>query len=223
MIVVVDECEFVKDGYILLFGWEGVFFIGFDLSEFGEWVNMVVDIDIDVVEVFFIGQGLQVFLLLCVICDWFIVLVIVVSDLLLLEIMFVFFDCGVDDVVCKFVYFCEILVCVVVICWWLKVIFNYIDIGVICVFLDGCDFEIEGEVFLFLWCECCILEYLVVNCGCCVFKMQIFSVIYGIFDEDVEENVVESYISKLCKKLCKKFGFDLIDFKCFFGYCIDWS
>ena len=67
------------------------------------------------------------------------------------------------------------------------------------------------------------MEYLVANRGRRVSKTQIFSAIYGIFDEDVEENVVESHISKLRKKLRKKLGFDPIDSKRFLGYCIDWS
>ncbi|MGA1829308.1 helix-turn-helix domain-containing protein, partial [Rhizobium wenxiniae] len=83
--------------------------------------------------------------------------------------------------------------------------------------------EIGGEVFPLPRRERRIPEYLVANRGRRVSKAQIFSAIYGIFDEDVEENVVESHISKLRKKLRKKLGTDPIDSKRFLGYCIDWN
>ncbi|MEJ2755773.1 MAG: winged helix-turn-helix domain-containing protein [Gammaproteobacteria bacterium] len=100
---------------------------------------------------------------------------------------------------------------------------NFTDIGAIRVFSDGRDPEIEGENFPLPRRERRILEYLVANRGRRVSKTQIFSAIYGIFDEDVEENVIESHISKLRKKLRKKLGFDPIDSKRFLGYCIDWK
>jgi DNA-binding response OmpR family regulator len=223
MIVVVDERELVKDGYTSLFGREGVPSTGFDPSEFGEWVNTAADTDIDAVEAFLIGQGAQALSLPRAIRDRSTAPVIAVSDSPSLETTLAFFDCGVDDVVRKPVHPREILARAAAIRRRLKAISNYTDIGPIRVFSDGRDPEIEGDVFPLPRRERRILEYLVANRGRRVSKTQIFSAIYGIFDEDVEENVVESHISKLRKKLRKKLGFDPIDSKRFLGYCIDWS
>ncbi len=65
-----------------------------------------------------------------------------------------------------------------------------------------------------------ILEYLVANKGRRVSKQQLFSAIYGIFDENVEENVIESHISKLRKKLKMRLGYDPVSSKRYLGYGI---
>jgi two-component system, OmpR family, flagellar system response regulator FtcR len=223
MIVVVDERELVKDGYTSLFHREGVPSTGFDPREFGEWVNTAADTDIDAVEAFLIGQGEQMMLLPKAIRDRSSAPVIAVSDSPSLEMTLAFFDSGADDVVRKPVHPREILARAAAIRRRLKAISNHIDIGPIRIFSDGRDPEIEGNAFPLPRRERRILEYLVTNRGRRVSKTQIFSAIYGIFDEDVEENVVESHISKLRKKLRKKLGFDPIDSKRFLGYCIDWN
>ena len=223
MIVVVDERTLVKDGYISLFGREGIPSTGFDPHEFGEWVNTAADQDIDAVEAFLIGQGEQTLELPRVIRDRSLAPVIAVSDHPSLEATLALFDCGVDDVVRKPVHPREILARAAAIRRRLKAITSFTDIGPIRVFSDGRDPEITGDVFPLPRRERRILEYLVANRGRRVSKTQIFNAIYGIFDEEVEENVVESHISKLRKKLRKKLGFDPIDSKRFLGYCIDWE
>ncbi len=223
MIVVVDERTLVKDGYISLFGREGIPSTGFDPGEFGEWVNTAADQDIAAVEAFLIGQGEQTLELPRVIRDRSLAPVIAVSDHPSLEATLALFDCGVDDVVRKPVHPREILARAAAIRRRLKAITSFTDIGPIRVFSDGRDPEITGDVFPLPRRERRILEYLVANRGRRVSKTQIFNAIYGIFDEEVEENVVESHISKLRKKLRKKLGFDPIDSKRFLGYCIDWE
>lgn len=223
MIVVVDERELVKEGYTSLFGREGVPSTGFDPHEFGEWVNTAADTDIAAVEAFLIGQTQQVLDLPRAIRDRSTAPVIAVSDQPSLEATLALFDSGVDDVVRKPVHPREILARAAAIRRRVKAITNFTDIGPIRVFDDGRDPEIQGEIFPLPRRERRILEYLVANRGRRVSKTQIFSAIYGIFDEEVEENVVESHISKLRKKLRKKLGFDPVDSKRFLGYCIDWS
>lgn len=223
MIVVVDERELVKDGYTSLFGREGIPSTGFDPKEFGEWVSTAADSDIAAVEAFVIGQGDRSFELPRAIRDRSMAPVIAVADQNSLEQTLALFDSGVDDVVRKPVHPREIMARAAAIRRRLKAIANFTDIGPIRIFSDGRDPEIEGETFPLPRRERRILEYLVANRGRRVSKTQIFSAIYGIFDEEVEENVVESHISKLRKKLRKKLGFDPIDSKRFLGYCIDWG
>src|ERR1700712_4780340 len=223
MIVVVDERELVKDGYTSLFGREGIPSTGFDPREFGEWVQTAPSGYLAAVEAFLIGQGQHVHQLPRAIRDRSQAPVIAVSDHPSLEATLALFDCGVDDVVRKPVHPREILARAAAIRRRLKAITSHTDVGAIRVFSDGRDPEIGGDVFALPRRERRILEYLISNRGRRVTKTQIFSAIYGIFDEEVEENVVESHISKLRKKLRKKLGFDPVDSKRFLGYCIDWS
>ncbi|ATN33044.1 two-component system response regulator [Rhizobium sp. ACO-34A] len=223
MIVVVDERELVTEGYTSLFGREGIPSTGFDPVEFGEWVNTAADADIAAIEAFLIGQSDDSFALPRAIRDRSRAPVIAVSDQPSLETTLALFDSGVDDVVRKPVHPREILARAAAIRRRLTAISSFTDIGPIRVFSDGRDPEIQGEVFALPRRERRILEYLIANRGRRVSKSQIFSAIYGIFDEDVEENVVESHISKLRKKLRKKLGFDPVDSKRFLGYCIDWK
>jgi DNA-binding response OmpR family regulator len=223
MIVVVDERGIVKDGYTSLFAREGIPSTGFDPKEFGEWVTTAADSDIAAIEAFLIGQGDASYGLPRTIRDRSQAPVIAVSDHPSLEVTLALFDSGVDDVVRKPVHPREILARAAAIRRRLTAIANFTEVGPIRVFSDGRDPEINGEAFALPRRERRILEYLIVNRGRRVSKAQIFSAIYGIFDEDVEENVVESHISKLRKKLRKKLGFDPVDSKRFLGYCIDWK
>ncbi|PWV95250.1 DNA-binding response OmpR family regulator [Hoeflea marina] len=223
MIVVVDDRQLVTDGYASLFGREGVPSASFDSTEFGEWVSTAADADINAVEAFLIGQGSNTLSLPRAIRDRSQAPVIAVSDTPSLESTLAFYDSGVDDVVRKPVHPREILARAAAIRRRLKALANYVDIGPIRVFSDGRDPEVEGKTFALPRRERRILEYLVANRGRRVTKQQIFSAIYGIFDEDVEENVVESHISKLRKKLRMRLDFDPIDSKRFLGYLIDWQ
>ena len=223
MIVVVDDRQLVTDGYASLFGREGVPSASFDSVEFGEWVSTAADADINAVEAFLIGQGTNTLSLPRAIRDRSQAPVIAVSDTPSLESTLAFYDSGVDDVVRKPVHPREILARAAAIRRRLKALTNYVDIGPIRVFSDGRDPEVEGKTFALPRRERRILEYLVANRGRRVTKQQIFSAIYGIFDEDVEENVVESHISKLRKKLRKRLDTDPIDSKRFLGYLIDWE
>lgn len=223
MIVVVDDRQLVTDGYASLFGREGVPSASFDSVEFGEWVSTAADADINAVEAFLIGQGTNTLSLPRAIRDRSQAPVIAVSDTPSLESTLAFYDSGVDDVVRKPVHPREILARAAAIRRRLKALTNYVDIGPIRVFSDGRDPEVEGKTFALPRRERRILEYLVANRGRRVTKQQIFSAIYGIFDEDVEENVVESHISKLRKKLRMRLDTDPIDSKRFLGYLIDWE
>ena len=86
------------------------------------------------------------------------------------------------------------------------------------VFFDGRDPIVSGEVLTLPRRERRILEYLVKNKGKRVQREQIFSAVYGVFNENVDEAVVESHISKLRKKLRGRLGYDPIDSKRYLGY-----
>ncbi len=86
------------------------------------------------------------------------------------------------------------------------------------VFLDGRDPQVDGVTLALPRRERRILEYLASIGDRRATKAQIYSAIYGLFNENVEETVVESHISKLRKKLRATLGYDPICSKRFLGY-----
>ncbi|MEG8099266.1 response regulator transcription factor [Candidatus Liberibacter brunswickensis] len=223
MFVLIDDRALVKDGYISLFSDDGVSLEGFHSLDFEEWFQSLAQEDISAIEAFLIGKGEKVVELPRIIRSQSQVPLIGISDYPSLQTTLDFFDSGVDDVVNKPIHHREILARVAAIHRRFKVSNSRVEIGPIRVFSDGRDPEVQGEVFPLPRRERRILEYLMANRGKRVAKTQIFSAIYGLFDDEVEENVVESHISKLRKKLRKKLGFDPVDSKRFLGYSIDWN
>lgn len=218
MIVIVDERELVKEGYHSLFDREGVASAGFGSSEFGEWVSSAPDEDLKSVRAFLLGE--------CeanAVCPQMLrgksgAPIIALSDQHSLESTLRWFESGVDDVIRKPVHIREILARITAIRARARGEENFVEIGVMRIFMDGRDPEIGGRPLPLPRRERRILEFLAANRGRRVTKTQVFNAIYGIFDEEVEENVVESHISKLRKKLREKLGFDPIDSKRFLGY-----
>lgn len=218
MIVIVDERELVKDGYHSLFDREGVASAGFGSSEFGEWVTTVADDDLKAVRAFLIGECASDLVSPRRIRDRTAAPVIALSDQHSLENTLRLFESGVDDVIRKPVHIREILARIAAISRRVQEDKPYSEFGDLRIFMDGRDPEVGGDPMPLPRRERRILEYLASNAGRRVTKAQVFSAIYGIFDEDVEENVVESHISKLRKKLREKLGYDPIDSKRFLGY-----
>ncbi|AKK20375.1 winged helix-turn-helix domain-containing protein [Candidatus Liberibacter africanus] len=223
MFVLIDDRTLVKDGYISLFSDDGVSLEGFNSHEFEEWFQSLAKEDVSAIESFLIGKGEKVLELPRIIKAQSQMPLIGISDYPSLQTTLDFFDSGVDDVVNKPIHHREILARVAAIHRRFKASVRHEEIEPIRVFSDGRDPEVQGEVFPLPRRERRILEYLMANRGKRVAKTQIFSAIYGLFDDEVEENVVESHISKLRKKLRKKLGFDPVDSKRFLGYSIDWN
>jgi DNA-binding response OmpR family regulator len=218
MIVIVDERDLVKDGYHSLFNREGVASAGFRSGEFGEWVSSAADEDLKAVRAFLIGECKEGLVSPSVIRGRTSAPVIALSEQHSLENTLRWFESGVDDVIRKPVHIREILARISAIRRRVQKEANHAKIGDMRIFMDGRDPEIGGEPFPLPRRERRILEFLASNRGRRVTKAQVFSAIYGIFDEEVEENVVESHISKLRKKLRERLGFDPIDSKRFLGY-----
>lgn len=218
MIVIVDERELVKDGYHSLFDREGVASAGFGSSEFDEWVSTVADDDLKAVRAFLIGECAGEVVSPRKIRDRTSAPVIALSDQHNLEHTLRLFESGVDDVIRKPVHIREILARITAISRRVQDDKPYSEFGAMRIFMDGRDPEIHDEPLPLPRRERRILEYLASNAGRRVTKAQVFSAIYGIFDDEVEENVVESHISKLRKKLRERLGYDPIDSKRFLGY-----
>lgn len=218
MIVIVDERELVTDGYNSLFGREGVASAGFRPGEFHDWVATAADDDIQAARAFLIGDCQEGTIHPRRIRDRSTAPVIALSEQHSLENTLRLFEAGVDDVVRKPVHIREILARISAISRRANDQPAYTQIGELRIFMDGRDPEIAGRPLPLPRRERRILEYLAANSSRRVTKTQVFSAIYGVFDEDVEENVVESHISKLRKKLRERLGHDPVDSKRFLGY-----
>ncbi|WP_372426210.1 response regulator transcription factor [Salinarimonas chemoclinalis] len=222
MYIIVDERELVTTGYRSGFDREGVSAVGFDPSDFNDWIAGAAEEDLGAVEAILIGDCSARETLPRLVKSRCKAPVIAMNDTHCLEQTLGLFAAGVDDVVRKPVHVKEIMARVGA--------FNRRaqarpeeraaapvehDLEV---FFDGRDPIVRGEVLALPRRERRILEYLFKNKGKRVQREQIFSAVYGVFNENVDEAVVESHISKLRKKLRGRLGYDPIDSKRFLGY-----
>lgn len=219
MIVVVDERAEVADAYKSTIGREGYSVASFNPVDFISWFQSSVAADLTTVEAVVLGDCAARESITRSIKTRAEIPAIALSDVATLENTLKLFKAGIDDVVRKPVHAREIIARIGAIrrrhtgdtqTLWSQ--------DGLVVFGDGRDPEINGHVFQVPRRERRILEYLAASRGRRVTRAQIFSSVYGVFDESVEECVVESHISKLRKKLRGELGFDPIDTQRFLGY-----
>ncbi|MEM8748820.1 MAG: response regulator transcription factor [Pseudomonadota bacterium] len=218
MILIVDERELVRNGYASQFSNEGVACADFARDDFEDWVDSARGDDIEAVQACIIDSALLDALCARSLRQKLGAAVIALADHTSLEQTLALFAGGVDDVVRKPVHAREILARIAVISRRAADKENSFKLDRLQVFFDGRDPEIDGKTFPLPRRERRILEYLASIGNRRASKSQIFSSIYGVFNEDVEENVVESHLSKLRKKLRHTLGYDPIDSKRYLGY-----
>lgn len=222
MIIIVDERELVTSGYESSFGREGISAMGFGSPDFTAWMSTVAPADLGAVEAFLLGDCRDLDGCAKLIIGRTKTPIIALNENPGLDHTLRLFSAGVDDVVRKPVHVREILARVEAIrrrrMSAQDDAASHVDAGEIRVYSDGRDPIVGGEVLLLPRRERRILEFLVSCRGRLVSKSQIFSSIYGLFDEDVQENVIESHISKLRKKLRSRLGYDPIESKRYLGY-----
>ena len=218
--MIVDNRELVTNGYQSLFAREGVSAAGFGADEFQEWVETAPESDLSAVEAFLLGDFDERTASTRIIRSRSKAPMIALSENRNLDGTLDLFAAGVDDVVSKPVHVKEILARVGAIRRREASEAARTVVGEIAIYQDGRDAEVAGKALALPRRERRILEYLVSNRGRRVSKQQLFSAIYGIFDENVEENVIESHISKLRKKLKMRLGYDPVSSKRYLGYGI---
>jgi two-component system, OmpR family, flagellar system response regulator FtcR len=140
-----------------------------------------------------------------------------------LESMLNLFLAGADDVVFQVVQAREIAARIGAIRRRIISHVGYIAVGLLRVYFDGRDPDINGVAFVLPRRERRILEYLAFNRARRVNRTMIFNAVYGLFEEEVDESVVESHISKLRKKLRILLGFDPIDNQRYLGYQLQYQ
>jgi len=218
MIVIVDERQTVTEAFVVMLEREGVAAIGLCPAEFRSWITAIPESDLTAVEAFLVGECGEQARLCGLIAARTRAVTIAMSETRSLERTLELFAAGVDDEVRKPVHVREILARINAVSRRAKPEAESARFGQIRVFFDGRDPEIDGDVFQLPRRERRILEYMAGNVGCRVTKSQIFSAVYGLFNEEIDENVIESHISKLRKRLRARLGYDPIDCRRFLGY-----
>jgi two-component system, OmpR family, flagellar system response regulator FtcR len=220
MYVVVDSRPIVTDGFAATFGREGFAAQGFDGEGFGEWLRTASEEDLGAVEGFMLGEfdGRKTFA--ARIRNRSPAPIIAISEDRSLEQTIELFTAGIDDVVRKPVHVKELVVRADAVRRRGNINHRSSQSSgdEIVVYFDGRDPEVKGEPLRLPRRERHILEYLARNKQRRLTKTQIFSAVYGIFDDVTEEIVVEGHISKLRKKIRLRLGRDAIDSKRFLGY-----
>lgn len=218
MIILIDERADVADAYRSSLGREGISTTSFTPLDFDGWFEATSTPDLAAVEAFVLGDFAHRESVTRTIKSRTGTPAIALNDTNGLDSTLKLFAAGADDVVRKPVHAREIIARIGAIRRRTASASPFIDHGRLRVFIDGRDPEIDGEVFMLPRRERRILEYLAANGTRRVSRSQIFSAIYGLFDDEVEESVVESHISKLRKKLRARLGYDPIDTKRYLGY-----
>ena len=218
MIILVEDREIVNQGYEAGFAREGITTTGFASVEFHDWVETVPDCELSAIEAFLLGDCQQRRVYSKLIKRRSSAPVIALNENEGLEQVLELFAAGVDDVVRKPVHVKELLAKVAAIVRRsLKEDTQALIAGDLCVFFDGRDADVGGRPLPLPRRERRILEYLAQNSGRRISKGQLFSSVYGIFNESVGESVVESHVSKLRKKLRARLGYDPINSKRYLG------
>jgi two-component system, OmpR family, flagellar system response regulator FtcR len=218
MIVVVDEREAVVRAYEASFGREGLAAAGFGMADFRGWLGSASRSDLDAAEAILIGDGPDRERLPAAARERTKAPVIALVEIAGLDTTLRLFAAGADDVVRKPVHVREIVARIAAIKRRQAGDPKPAAEGDLRVYFDGRDPEVNGRTLALPRRERRILELLAANPSRRITKAQIFSSIYGLFDEEVEENVVESHICKLRKKLKRCLGYDPIDSKRYLGY-----
>ena len=220
MIVLVDERDIVKQGYVAGFKKEGVSTIGLDPDDFEGWVQTVAQDELKAVDAFLLGtfDDRQKFPEL--IRGRSNAPVIAMNDTGGLEQTLDMFRAGADDVVRKPAHVREILARVAAVVRRSLVAETdpaELERDLI-VYFDGRCPMVKGVELQLPRREQRILEHLAKNLGRRITKRQLFDAVYGLFDENIDECVIEAHTSKLRKKLRNQLGYDPIDAKRYLGY-----
>jgi DNA-binding response OmpR family regulator len=219
MIVVVDDRNLVADGYKATFGREGVSVSGFSSRDFQGWVSTAADDDILAVEAVLIGECEWAQGLASIIKRRSAAAIIAMKDQRSLAATLALFAEGVDDVVAKPCHAREILARIEAIARRARASEpRAVECADIRTFRDGREPLIGGEPMQLPRRELRILEFLVNARSRRVTKAQVFSAVYGLFDQEIDETVVESHISKLRRRLRQRLGYDPIESRRHLGY-----
>lgn len=218
MIVVVEARPDVGDAYVSALRREGIASAVIHAAEAVEWFDSLSGSDAVAVNAALLGEGAQTAAVVRSAKGHSGRPVIALADRRTLQETLLLFSLGVDDVVAKQVHARELLARVRVIASRASATQVRSMAGDVTLFVDGRDPEAKGRSLPLPRRERRILESLMDARGAWLTKSQIFSQVYGLFNEDVDESVIESHISRLRRRLRECLGRDAIESQRFLGY-----
>ena len=218
MILIADDRKVISEVYQSGFSQEGIAAEGLAPYELSDWVESASEVDINSVEAFLLGSFSDREAVSQLIKARTKAAVIALSDDKSLDDTLNLFASGFDDVVKKPVHVREIIARINAIRRRGGEQNNEMVVGKIVMYADGRDPIVDGQALVLPRRELRILEYLAARNGRWATKSQIFSSVYGLFNDDIDENVIESHISKLRKKLRARLKCDPIESVRFIGY-----
>ncbi|MGE0629614.1 MAG: response regulator transcription factor [Hyphomicrobiaceae bacterium] len=219
MIVIVDDRSMVADAYKASFGREGVSVSGFSSHDFQGWVSAAAEDDVKAIDAFLIGECERLKGLAGIIKRRCAAAIIAMKEEKSLASTLELFAEGVDDVVAKPCHVREILARIEAITRRARAEEAMVTVDAdIRTFRDGRDPIVGGEPLKLPRRELRILECLVTARSRSMTKAQIFSSVYGLFNQEIDENVIESHICKLRRRLRQRLGYDPIESRRHLGY-----
>ena len=218
MYVLVDERPEVTSAYSNSFKNEGIASVGFQPTEFREWLQTASPVDVDAVQGCFLGdfEGRPGYPE--IIRTRSKTPIIALAEVRSLDATLELFSVGIDDVVRKPVHVKELVARSAAIWRRINQSHRQVNTSRLKIHFDGRDVEIDGEPLALPRRERHILEFLARNAHRRVTKTQVFNAVYGPFEDAVDEVVIEGHISKLRKKLRLRLDCDVIDAKRYLGY-----
>ena len=218
MIVLIDERAGVGAAYVASLERDGICGMQFDWPSFQEWFGGLSSVEAMAIQAFVVGDG-----------DWRIPGVrdikrrsaaplIALADRKILSDTLQLFDAGFDEVLGKPVHSREILARIQVISRRTSSGTDVAEASQLIVYADGRDPVVCGETLVLPRRERRILECLVQSRTAWITKSQIFSKVYGLFNEGYDESVIESHICRLRRRLRVKLGYDPIESQRYLGY-----
>ncbi len=218
MILIVEDRGTVGDAYRASFGREGVAASGFSSDEFEGWVSGAAEEDVRALEAVLVGECFQSQALVALLRRRTAVAVIAMKEERTLASTLELFASGFDDVITKPCHVREILARIEAISRRARSEAAGGIVDEIKVFRDGREPLVRGEPLRLPRRELRILEFLVASRSRRVTKSQIFSSVYGLFDQEIDETVIESHISRLRRRLRLRLGYDPIESFRHLGY-----
>jgi two-component system, OmpR family, flagellar system response regulator FtcR len=218
MIVVVHHSIDVAEIFGRGFTREGFATSVFATDDFDGWIGTAAAVELSAVEAYFVGCYQDHEKIVSRVRKHSQAPVVILADNINLELVLSLFQLGVDDIVSHKTQVRVLIAKLGAITRRLHRVGKAIEIDGLKVYYDGRDPEYAGAVIDMPRRERRILEYLVMNQQRRVTRSQIFSAVYGLFNEEFDENVIESHISRLRKRLKHILGHDPIDSKRYLGY-----
>ena len=218
MIFVIHQSIDVAEIYGKGFAREGFATMAFVTADFEEWLTSAGPAEVAAIEAFFVGcyQNYERITARIRKCSQRPVMVI--ADNLDLDLVVKLLQLGADDIVSHKTQVRILVAKLGAVNRRLHDAGKPAQIENLRVYYDGRDPDYNSEVIDLPRRERRILEYLVMNQHRRVTRSQIFSAVYGLFNEEFDENVIESHISKLRKRLKQVLKCDPIDSKRYLGY-----